>query len=139
MHPNIRRNEESSFLLYRRAIKEAIEACSSEEGEFSRERAKQVYGDVIEPKLAELEQKVKKAKRTLVTKPIIGTAAVGLALTFGYFTGLLPNETMEMAKALGGAKVIHDIAKQTFSAVDTKKEIMTDNMYFLWKVRRKAR
>ncbi len=136
----LRTDEPESFLLYRRALGNAMQEFKDERpSDLSAARAKDLYGDVIQPELARLDRRLQEARRGAVSAAVrsgLGWAAV---LSFGLYTGIVPTELAAAAKALGLTKVAADILTQGAVAIDAEREIRQESFYFLWQVRKLAR
>lgn len=134
----LRQREQESFVVFRTALNEAIVEFANRRKEFTRNTACELYGDVIAPRLAKLDRRVRKAKTDLVstaTRSVIGTIG---ALSFGLYTGLVDAKVGAIAAAIGLAKFASDIQK-VLSVGDAEKTIQEDELYFLWKVKKKSK
>lgn len=131
----LRKREEEAFIRYRHALNEAIDEFR-EGSTFTERDAKTLYSDVIAPRLSSLEQGIKDAKRDMVRKPLTSIGALVGVISFGMYTGFLPTEVIAMAKALGFSKFAYDVLEKALSLKDTEKNIRSEDLYFLWKVRR---
>lgn len=134
----IRRREEESFIKYRHALNEAIDEFRANKNSFSEKDARALYSDVIAPHLSSLDQGIKDAKRDLLAKPLASVGALVGVISFGIYTGILPNELVAMAKALGLSKIAYDVLEKTILLKNEERAIRNEDLYFLWKVRKKA-
>jgi hypothetical protein len=132
----LRESEADAFIVYRKTLNEAIDNYRSEKDNFTEKDAKTIYSDVIAPKLAQLDQKVKNARRTFLKEAAGETAAWVGAISFGVYTGIIPAHLVEAAKLLGMTKVIVDFLKSTMARKDNQGAIRND---FLWRVRQAAK
>ena len=112
-----------------------ITEIRSQKAEMTEQDARGLYGDVIRPRLAELDQKIKEAKRDLVRHPAASVAGTVAVLGFGFFSGVLAAELQAVIGALGAYKTAHDLTAKTVELSDVKKAIRLDDMYFLWRAR----
>lgn len=135
----LRKREHNAFVRYRAAMNEALREVSNEGQSLTRTSAAAIYGDVLAPELARLEQNMKKAKRDLVTTPLFSAVGVAAALTLGIYSGLVPAEFVEVTKALGLTKVVYDTVTKTAALVDGRQSIRQEKFYFLWRVQHEAR
>lgn len=132
----LRNREEESFLLYRKALNEAIKNFSSSSGVITEKEAKDLYADIIAPSIAQLNIKVKQAKKDLIVntyRPAIGVVGV---ISFGLLAGLFPPDMSEIIKALGLFKVGGDAVTNLMALGDKETQIKTDQFYFLWKLKK---
>jgi hypothetical protein len=134
----LRRNEEDAFVQFRAALRRAVDEVRSRKGRFTDAEAKELYADIIQPKLARIDSKVKAAQRTLLKGTMGEVLAWGGAITVGTLTGLLPSDLAALASTLGLVKIAADITNRTYERSDTEKEARRDEMYFLWKVKQAA-
>jgi hypothetical protein len=132
----LRRREAEAFILYRKALNDAIGSFVSNSGAFTEKDAKSLYADVIQPCLSNLEIKTSQAKRDLIAKPLRSVTGVVGAISFGLLTGLLPQDTSQIAAALGLLKVGADVVKQVMALDDADRSIKNEHFYFLWKVKK---
>jgi hypothetical protein len=132
----LRQREEESFIQYRSALNKAIDEFQSRGTSFSEKEARELYSDVIAPRLAALERGIKTAKRDLIGQTSRTILAVAGAISFGLYTGLIPSELAEMAKVLGVTKVGADILEKILQLGNYRQGIQNDSLYFLWKVKR---
>jgi hypothetical protein len=131
----LRQREEESFLTYRQALNKAIDDVRAQRSDFSERDARSIYSDVVAPELARLERSVKTARREIlkdVGRSILGWSA---AISFGMYAGLLPEQLLLAAKALGLTKVLADIGAATGKLASPEDAIRKENLFFLWKVR----
>ena len=130
----LREREQDSFVMFRAALRSAANEYSDSDGRLTKRRAQELYADVIEPSLATLDKKVKKAKRDLVAVPLKSAAATIAALGVGIYTGVIPAELAAAAQSLGASKVIYDTVVRAAEHAGVKDR--ADNaFYFLWKVK----
>lgn len=129
------REEEDAFVQYRKSLNSAIDEYRKQKEAFDENDAKQLYSDVIQPKISAIESKVRKAKKTYLRSSITKTAGWAGAISFGVYSGIVPNDFVEAAKALGLMEVMASSAKNILcwkgEAEDVARE---EDMYFLWKV-----
>jgi hypothetical protein len=133
----LRKREKESFIIYRKALAQAISEFVQSSGTFTEKDAKSLYSDVIAPSLASLDQKVKKAKKDLISKPVRSLTGVVGAISFGLLTGIIPTDISAIASAIGLAKFGSDFIKDTMATGDQEDVIKEQQYYFLWKVRQK--
>jgi len=88
--------------------------------------------------LAKLDININSAKRLLVKDTRRTTLGWTAAITFGLYTGLLPQGVAAAAAALGLTNVVADFLGDTMKKSDTEEVVRGSDMYFLWKVRKEA-
>ncbi len=134
----IKKGEMDAFLIFRKALNETIDECRKQKSNFSEADARAIYQDILRPRLAHLNQKVKTARKSLVKTSATKILAWTGAITFGLYTGFLPTELAGLAKALGLTKVLAEITENLMSQRKIEKVIQNEDLYFLWKVRREV-
>jgi len=134
----IKKGEMDAFLLFRKALNDAIDECRKQKLNFSEADARAIYQDILRPRLAHLNQKVKTARKSLVKTSATKILAWTGAITFGLYTGFLPTELAGLAKALGLTKVLAELTENLMSQRKIEKVIQNEDLYFLWKVKREV-
>ena len=132
----LRDEETEAFLVFRQALNSVIQEYLSQHESITKKNAIELYSDVIEPRLATLDKKVKVAKKTLFRDTMSDILSWGGVISFGVFSGILPTELTPILYGLG-LKVAADLVSKTAGKVNSKESIETDQMYFLWKVKKK--
>ena len=106
---------------------------------FNEKEAREIYSDVVEPRLAALEKRVKIAKRDLVKKGIRSIVAVAGVISFGLYTGFIPAEFAELIKAVGLTKIAIDLVEKTVPVGEAVSTVKNDDLYLLWRARKLAK
>jgi hypothetical protein len=132
----LRHREDEAFLLFRQALNKSIDEFLPFPENFTEKHAQSIYADIIEPSLAHLDTKVKKAKRDLISKPLRSLTGVVGVISFGLLTGLVSSDISQIVKVLGLFKFGTDFIKDTMALGDDDKNIKSDHFYFLWKVKK---
>jgi hypothetical protein len=135
----IRSREIDAFVRYRAALNALIDEFCSKKGGLIDKNARELYSDTIAPRLSELDQKFKQARRDLVAKPFRTAVSVVGALSFGIYSGLLGAQVAEVAKALGLGKIVFDFLEKAMAFGDAQASLKADNLYFLWRTKRRVR
>ncbi len=124
----IREKDHEAFLVYRDSITMAINEYLSKG--LNIKDTRQLYGDIIQPKLNLLNLQIKSIKdrawRNLKTDvTILVTCGV-----FGFLSNLL---AFQIPLFTASGISILDIVKNLKSSISTPEEAKTDSFYFLWK------
>lgn len=132
----LRKAEEESFILFRSSLSKAINEYQGVGETFSERDALAIYADIVQPHLAELDKKVKKAKHHFFkgTRRKI-TGWVG-ALSVGMYTGFITANALTGAAAFGAVKAGSELIDWLMSESDAEEEIKDDSFYFLWKAKK---
>lgn len=130
----LREREAESFITFRKALDKSVSEAFQLKGRFTEQDARDIYSDLIEPNLAQLELKTKLATRDLIKKPLTVMAGVGAVLGVGAYSGMLTGDLATAAKALGLGKVLYDGVTSTIDLSDVTKEIRQEDYYYLWKM-----
>jgi hypothetical protein len=134
----LRGREEEAFVSFRAALATMTSEFINQREEFRVEDAKQLYADVIAPRLSELEQRIKIAKQDLVHAPRRSALGFVGALSFGLFSGLVPDDLKFLA-GFGSVKFGADFLSALMAVGDAEKTIKNHELYFLWRVKKKSR
>ena len=135
----LRQREAESFVRFRCAFNTVLSEFTKQDSRFSAKAARQLYGDVLAPELARLDDKVKRAKRDLIssaTRPLVGMVG---AISFGLLSGLIPAQVAQVAQAAGIASFGPAFLQKLMALGDATRAIEQDDFYFLWKVRKLAK
>ncbi len=132
----LRHREEEAFLNYRKALNKAIADFRSSDSNFTEKQAREIYSDVIQPRLAALDKRVKIAKKDLLKKGVRSLVAAAGVISFGLYSGLFSAETAELIKNLGLAKIAYDAAQTVIPIGEARSAIKNDDLYFLWKAKK---
>lgn len=135
----LRKREKEAFISFRNAFNEAIDEFRRSGDSFDEHDAKELYADVINPKLVNLDKKIKAAKKDLIKKPFRSLTSIVGVISFGLLTGIIPPDIAAIAKAIGLVKFGSDTIQQTMALGDSENKIKSDNFYFLWKIREKTK
>jgi len=135
----LREKEEASFVLFRHALIQTISEFKAKRGSLTAQDAKEIYSDVLQPRLAKLDRTVKSAMQSLRVKPLRSVIAAAGVISFGAFMGFLSTEVKPIIQALGASVGGVNFIKNLLSIGDTEDAIKTDSMYFLWRVKKLSR
>ena len=135
----LRNRESLSFVNYRKSLNEAIDELRSSRTVFTEREARVLYSDVVAPNLASLEISINDAKKHLRIQPIRSSIALAGVLSFGFYSGFIPADMIEIVKLLGLGKVAIDLQKEILALSDADKNIRNEGLYFLWKVQEKSK
>jgi hypothetical protein len=131
----LRRREEESFLTYRQTLNKAIDDVRAERSNLKESDARAIYSDVMAPGLARLDRAIRAARRDLLKDLGRSVGAWTGAITFGMYTGLLPDQLLGVAKALGLTKILADFGRTAAKLMSPEDPIKNEDLYFLWRVR----
>jgi hypothetical protein len=135
----LREVEGDAFVVYRQALNQAIEEYRARGGSFNERDARALYGDVIAPRLAALDNRVKSARKSLLKGTAIKIGTWAGVISFGMYTGFVPPELAVAAQALGLTQVVAELAGSTIRGLDADQHVREDSLFFLWKVRQLSR
>lgn len=135
----IRESENDSFIFFKSALAQAIDEYRKNYGRFDEADARALYSDILRPRLTELESKLGKARRSLIKGSVRKVLAWTGAISFGVYTGLLPQGLAAVAAALGLTKIFADFTEDLMSKSDIEESARGHKMYFLWKIKKMTR
>jgi len=134
---DIRQKEYDAFLMYRDGINKVVREYISQHKDLHSFEAKEIYEDIIQPKLRELNRRVQSIKRSLWEKPAKTVAITAGILTIGLYSGIITPEAGPIVATAGGIPAVKSIIESIIEASRTPREIRNDNFYFLWKLSRR--
>lgn len=106
---------------------------------FSEKQAREIHGDVIQPRLAALDKRIRIAKQDLLKKSVRSVIAVAGVISFGLYSGFISGETAELIKTLGLTKIAVDVVEKAIPIGEATSQAKADDLYFLWKVQKLAK
>lgn len=131
----LRADEGDAFVLFRQALNKAVSEATSGEGPVDSAALKMIFSDVLEPEVARLGERVRRARETILRSTAREAVVWVGALSFGVLAGLLPANLAGAAATLGLGKTAADLSKQALSSADADQAIRGENLYFLWRLR----
>jgi hypothetical protein len=134
----LREREKETFVLFRAALTKAVNEYKTQGRALTERDAQAIYGDIIQPRLAMLDARVKNAKRAFLKKSMREVVGWTAAITAGIYTGLFTGNPVTGAAAFGAAKAGAKFVQQTMTRSDVSEDIRNEEMYFLWRVRELA-
>lgn len=134
----LRKGDEEAFCVFRASLADAVVEYKRNYGCFTEADARALYSDVIRPRLAKLEATVKKSRRMLIKGTTRTVMAYTATISAGLYFGFAPEGLVAAAAALGLTKVLAGLAEDAMQRSDTAEAIRDQDMYFLWKLQKKA-
>lgn len=132
----LREDEQESFALFRSALNKAIDEYKVHGDTLTQRDAQAIYADLVEPRLATLDAKIRAAKRRFVKKSMREILGWTGAISLGYYTGIFTGSPFVAgAAAFAAAKAGAKLIESTMTKSDVKETIEQDDMYFLWRVK----
>lgn len=131
----LRKQESDAFILFRAALNEAINTYKESGDHFDERDAQAVYSDIIQPRLATLDNSIRIAKRRLAKSGYRKAIAWTGALSLGMYTGFAISNPLLGLASFAAAKCGADYLEEFFAKSDVEDKIVEDSYYFLWKVR----
>lgn len=129
---DLRTHDYEYFQGYRDTMKEIINNHIANRPAITGTEAKDIYDDMVRPRLHKMNQKLRAAKDKLSNKLRRDVVIAGGVVTLGLTTGIVGPELA----ALGATAVA---GKNILEQRDASDELKSDNLYFLWKVAQKSR
>jgi hypothetical protein len=131
----LRKRERDAFITFRAALNQTIDIYRSEGADFTERHAEQLFADVLSPRLAALDLKIRQAKRDLVVAAAANAGGWLGAISFGLYAGIVPASLAAAAGALGLTKVAAELTASLLKTRGAEGAARSDEMYFLWRVR----
>jgi hypothetical protein len=127
----IRREDYAAFASYRAALAKILSEHVAAGEELTVQEAKELYSDVLEPEILNLEQQAKNEQKYGVRKTALKYGVTAAVIGFGAYTGLLPAHLTQLILALGGVKLIGEMTDALTSMEKNPTKVRNSNLYFL--------
>jgi hypothetical protein len=125
----LRSEEQDAFTRFRQALSQAItERIASQKANNGSAVASEVFRDLIEPALANIHDRLRRAQRALAKKAVISLSLGALATT----CGLLSATSVLVAAGFGG---VLGALNAEHKFIDEQKEVELSDLYFAWLAR----
>ncbi len=135
----LRRDEADAFELFRSDFGRIVRDWAASGKAMSPREARQIYLDVIKPRLAKVELRIRAAGQRLNRGMGWDVLSLGAMLSFGLYRGFQSSGLLEAARVLGVTAAARGVAAAVTNRRLAEREASTDSMYFLWKVRQRAK
>jgi hypothetical protein len=129
----IRANEYDAFTSYRETINHLVNEYVAQGRELSPKIAKQIYSDIIQPKVSRLDKRISSIRASAILRSTATVALSTSSLIFGLYGNYLPPAFQAALISLGLTSAV-GTAKSLPNIIGTPAEIRNDNLYFLWKL-----
>jgi len=131
----IRKEESEAFDSYRAALGKILSEHVTPEKEFTELEARELYMDTLEPQLMQLQQQARNEQKQQIKKSALTVGITTAVVAIGVHSGLLPNQLEQIVKAIGGLKVLAEVAETVASVQKNPLAVRNSNLYFLLKLR----
>jgi hypothetical protein len=129
----IRANEYDAFISYRQTINHLLNEYITQGRDLSPMIAKQIYSDIIQPKVLALDKRISTIRRSTILKSLANVAISASSLTFGLCGNSLPSALNSALIAVGLTQAL-TTASSLPSVLKTPPDIKNHNLYFVWKL-----
>ena len=129
----IRANEYDAFVSYRETINDLVNEYIAQGHQLSPKIAKQIYSDIIQPKVSRLDERISKIRASAILRSLAKVALSTSSLIFGLYGNYIPPEIRPFLISYGLFEAA-STAKSLPNIISTPAEIRNDNLYFLWKL-----
>lgn len=133
----IRRDEPEAFANYRGTLTNIVKNYARTTVDSA--EAKEIYLDLLKPKLDALEVQARNLRRTQTKKSLLKVAATSALVGLGIYTGVLPAEIAGLVKTIGGFSVAKDLSEALGAIEKNPTEVRNDNLYFLLRLKQEGR
>jgi hypothetical protein len=135
----IRREDHSAFDSYRvtlsKMLKDHIEADKS----LTETEARELYDDLLRPEILNLEQQAKNERNRALKESAINVGITAGVIALGAYSGLLPAQLSALCTAVGGVKLVTDLAKSVAQIEKNPTKVRNSNLYFLLRLRQETK
>ena len=125
----VRQNEGEAFQVYRDSINQTLKNTRISDARILNDLRR----DVIDPEIHQMEVILKNNKKVLAGEALRDIAIIGAGLSIGYFSGLIPLDSMAVAGLIGGLPTLCNIINKLHES-RTDSVIKNSKYYFLWKL-----
>ena len=134
----LRKEEGEAFVQFRASLKKAVKEYTARGEELTEALAREIYGDVIQPQLSNIEGRMRVARKGLLKDVCCSAAAWTAAISVGTCAGVLTGDVASVAAALGMTGVVAEVMAGALRRANFEDELKQEDMYFLWKAGKKA-
>lgn len=134
----LRREEPEAFANYRAALTDIVKSYAGKAKAVSTAEAKEIYLDLLKPKLDALDVQAKNLRKTQTKKSLLKVGAASALVGLGIYTGVLPAEIAALVKTIGGFSVARDLADALGAIERNPTEVRNNNLYFLLRLKQKG-
>lgn len=134
----IRENDYDAFTIFKNSMSKLVNKYVAQHKTFTKREAKQLYLDEIKPQVDKLDRKVSTIRSVAAKKLATDIAVSTSAVAIGLFIDIIPPVIKNVLTAWGifQGKDIPDSVHKISAAED---EIRNENLYFLWKIKKKRK
>jgi hypothetical protein len=132
----IRKEDHTAFLNYRIALQKIISQYVGDKAELTDNAARELFSDELEPKIREMEVLAATERRTTLAKSGAKVAATFAGVYMGVHAGIIPSEMATIVNALGGVKILADLAEAI--ATLNNSTVRNHNLFFLLRLKQES-
>jgi hypothetical protein len=133
----LRKAERDSLILYRDAITNIIDEYISNNKHVSALEARDIYEDIILPRVNVINAKVNNYRKSLIGKFKVDVWVPTAVLAFGFVSGMFSSNNLPFLTMFGGIPAVKKIINEVVMKEGIQDDVKNDSMYFLWKLTKK--
>ena len=134
----VRKEGNEPLVLYRAALAQIVRDHLSKGELVTVERAREIFCEVLEPKLVSLKAEAKAMRAKSVKKAVAKVGVPAALVCLGVWGGFLPAALAALFKALGGISMAANMAETLAAMEKNPYELHSHNLYFLLRLTQEA-
>lgn len=134
----VRAQESDAFVRYRATINKLVRERAKTDKRLTDAELRDLFQDELRPRIAELTESARVASTSSKKRAMFKAGSVGLAVSLGVLSGLLPSEYKAALLAAGGTKLFGDLIEALLATGGTSTELRNNNLYFLLRLLQKS-
>jgi len=131
----IRREDYAAFESYRLALGKIVKENIRDDKELTAAEARDLYSDFLQPEIMNLEQQAKNERKSAIKDSALNVGITAGVVALGAYSGFLPTQLTALCAAVGGVKLVTDLAKTVAAIQKNPAKVRNSNLYFLLRLR----
>lgn len=134
----VRKNNYDAFTIFNNSMSKLVNKYVAQHKIFTEREAQQLYLDEIKPQVDKLNRKVSTIRCKAAKKLARDIAISASVVTIGLFIDIIPPAITNVLTAMGIFQT-KDIPSSVTNIVSAENEIRDEDLYFLWKLKKKRK
>jgi hypothetical protein len=135
----IRREDYAAFESYRLTLSKIMKENIKSDKELTITEARNIYSDVLQPEIVNLEQQAKNERKSAIKDSVVNAGITAGVIALGAYSGFLPTQLTALCAAVGGVKLVTDVAKTVAAIQKNPTKVRNSNLYFLLRLRQEGK
>lgn len=134
----VRKEDREAFDSYRVTLSKIVKENIKTDKQLTQGQAQELYNDVLQPEVANLKQQAKNERKTALKESALSAGVTAGVIALGAYSGFLPTQLTALCTAVGGIKLVTDLAKSVAAIQKNPSKVRNSNLYFLLRLRQEA-